>query len=356
MKRKVLMVTGSACGGAERMTVLYAKLLMSAGWDVTLLLHRFEEGDNVTLRNFIPEGMRTLETVCRFRNVPLRLFKAVKAEKPSVVFCSMPDFSAVCISLKRLFFHRLKVIVREINTPSRHPEALRKRCSFFYPKADALVSQTEEMAEGMVRCYGLSPQSVTTINNPTDCSFVDSGLSSPSALDSDFTNFVAIGRVDPQKDYMTLLKAFRNVAGAIDNARLTIVGGFPDKSYLSILKEKAGEYGLSENIVFAGFQSNPYAYLNGADCFVLSSEYEGLPNVLLDAIYAGVPVAATSCIPFIRQAVREGLDGFTCEVGDADGLASAMIRAASLEIASGRDATAGESAKVVELFNKVTGI
>lgn len=350
------MVTGSACGGAERMTVLYAKLLMSAGWDVTLALHRFSDEDSAPLKEFIPEGISCVDVVCRFRGVPMRLSRLIRSDRPDVLFCSMPDFSAVCIALRRLFFRGMRVVVREINTPSRHPEPLRKRCRFFYPKADALVSQTDEMADGMVECYGLDRSSITTIYNPTDCSYIDSKLLLPSLLDPCQRNFVAIGRVHPQKDYLTLLKAFKLVSDSLDDARLTVVGGFPDESYLKKLKETVIEYGLPGKVVFTGFQANPYSYLKGADCFVLSSEYEGLPNVLLDAIYAGVPVAATSCIPFIRQAVREGLDGFTCEVGDADGLASAMIRAASLEIASGRDATAGESAKVVELFNKVTGI
>ena len=88
---------------------------------------------------------------------------------------------------------------------------------------------------------------------------------------------------------------------------------------------------LENDIKCVGFQNNPYPYMNGANCFVLSSRNEGLPNVLLEAQYLGIPSAATSCIPMIKRIVVDDVNGYLAAVDDADSLATAMLNAARLK-------------------------
>ena len=79
-----------------------------------------------------------------------------------------------------------------------------------------------------------------------------------------------------------------------------------------------------------GFQTNPYSYIKYADCFVLSSRWEGLPNVLIEALYLGTPAAAFACIPIIERIVNDGINGYVVKAEDVNGLASAMLDAAKL--------------------------
>ena len=97
------------------------------------------------------------------------------------------------------------------------------------------------------------------------------------------------------------------------------------------LKSLTCSLGISEFVKFVGFQANPYKYLKYADVFVLSSIYEGLPNVMLEAMYLGKPVAVTACIPYISQVVRPGVNGYLAPVGDSNALAKAMTEAKDIK-------------------------
>ena len=103
------------------------------------------------------------------------------------------------------------------------------------------------------------------------------------------------------------------------------------------MRELCGLYDIikknnMENAVFfEGYQENPHKYEIGANVYVLSSVYEGLPNAMIEAMYLGMPVAATECIPYISQVVKNGVNGYTCPIKDADKLAEAMLAAAKIK-------------------------
>ena len=88
---------------------------------------------------------------------------------------------------------------------------------------------------------------------------------------------------------------------------------------------------MQDKVHCLGFQSNPYVYVKHADVFVLSSRNEGLPNVLIEALYMSVPVAATTCIPIIERIVEVGKNGFLAESENPISLSNAMIRALELK-------------------------
>ena len=88
---------------------------------------------------------------------------------------------------------------------------------------------------------------------------------------------------------------------------------------------------MESAVFFEGYQENPHKYETGADVYALSSVYEGLPNAMIEAMYLGVPVAATECIPYISQVVKNGVNGYTCPIKDAKQLADAMLAAARIK-------------------------
>ena len=127
----------------------------------------------------------------------------------------------------------------------------------------------------------------------------------------------------PQKDYPTLLKAFALVAQA-HPAHLVILG---EGDELEDLENLARELGIHSMVCFAGFMANPYPYMKQAALFVLPSRFEGLPGVLIEALFCGTPVIATDCPGGSAEILGDGKFGQLVPVGDPVALADAMRRA-----------------------------
>lgn len=108
------------------------------------------------------------------------------------------------------------------------------------------------------------------------------------------------------------------------------------------MKQLIEKYGLQDCVKCVGFQNNPYVYIKYADCFVLSSRWEGLPNVMIESLYLGTPVAAFKCIPIIERIITNGIDGYLAEKDNVSSLANAMLQASRL----GRVKTNYKSAQI----------
>ena len=130
---------------------------------------------------------------------------------------------------------------------------------------------------------------------------------------------MAVGRLEAVKDYPTLLRA---MARAPENAGLLILGTGPLEGELV---KQAEQFGLKRRVWFMGFEPNVERWMQAADGFVLSSRYEGLPMVLLEAGACGVPAVATD-VPGTREVVVDGVNGWLARAGDPNNLHEAMTR------------------------------
>jgi glycosyltransferase involved in cell wall biosynthesis len=131
---------------------------------------------------------------------------------------------------------------------------------------------------------------------------------------------LAVGRLTVQKDFPTLIRAFAQVRRA-HVARLVILGDGEERAAIEALTQ---ELGVARDVSLPGFARNPYAYMARAGLFVLSSRWEGLPGVLIEALYCGVPVISTDCPSGPREILKNGQYGLLVPVGNVDKLASAM--------------------------------
>jgi glycosyltransferase involved in cell wall biosynthesis len=131
--------------------------------------------------------------------------------------------------------------------------------------------------------------------------------------------WMAVGRLEAVKDYPTLLRA---MARSPENARLLIFGTGPMEAEL---ERQAAQLGLKQRVRFGGFEPNVERWMQAADGFVLSSRYEGLPMVLLEAGACGVPAVATD-VPGTREVVIDGVNGWLARAADPDSLNEAMSR------------------------------
>jgi glycosyltransferase involved in cell wall biosynthesis len=133
---------------------------------------------------------------------------------------------------------------------------------------------------------------------------------------------LGVGRLSKQKDFPTLVRAFRLVRDA-QIARLVILGEGEDRESLSMLIRSLG---LENDIDLPGFVENPFAFMSKASVFVLSSTWEGLPNVLIQALAAGAPIVSTDCPSGPREILKDGLYGELVPVGDHVSMAHAILR------------------------------
>jgi glycosyltransferase involved in cell wall biosynthesis len=204
-----------------------------------------------------------------------------------------------------------------------------------YPWADELACVSAGVGEDLAAATRLPNERVKVIFNPVRVDEIDelSAKSSghPWFDQPDIPVFLGTGRLTKQKDFPTLLKAFARLRGT-RRARLAILGQGDDLAALQNLVEQLG---IAEDVAFLGFVANPYAYMARASVFVLSSAWEGLPTVLIEAMACGTPVVSTDCPSGPREILADGLYGQLTDVGDADGLADAMSE--TLDSPCGRD-------------------
>lgn len=328
--KNILLLSSVTAGGAERMTLLYAKLLRDHGWQCRLLLTCYPH-DRALLPAFIPndipyEVVRLNHGFLVNWQIAWHIYKC----HPDVVFCSQPGNSRRVMRMKRRGLVKAKFVFRDFLMPSDQMANGSGAANKQLADSDAIIAQTQEMKDEMVAFYGFPADKVTVIHNPLDKQLIHESINEQFPFDHHYTNYVAINRIDKQKDIVTMLQAFALVCKQKADSRLYLCGNNSDEAYMSLLKNIVEENNLSTRVFFEGPQANPFKYINGADAFVLSSRYEGLPNSMLEALYLGKPVVVTRSIPFITQTVREGIDGFTVPVGNPEAFAQAMLKCLSL--------------------------
>lgn len=352
---KILLVANAFCGGAERMTILYGKIFEKAGHEVEILFLKNSQQKANELLPFVPTNWKAYTINCRYSLQFLSMAIFLVWHKQDYIFSSMGKTYANILRLKKRGLIRSEVIVRCNNMPSFLDDRWnnKKILTSLYPLASSIISQTQEMKKEMMQYYNLKDEDITVINNPIDTDLIKEKINEDYPFDKSYINYVAIGRITPQKDYVTMLRAFDLVHKANPKTRLYILGHYNEsnphyRTLHSILKDSH----IGDCVFFEGQQSNPFKYLKDADCFCLSSEIEGLPNVMLEAMYLGVPVAITESIPFIKQTVVNGKNGYTCPIHDFNAFADCMINACKIKgLPIYADVTQSEN-KVIQLIKK----
>lgn len=318
------------------MTVLFAKMLDESRYRVKFYI--VPKGNvSSAIKSFIPSKFEVSQIG---ESSPVRLLwnlnKIIRKEKPDMVFSSVFYLNNKLLMLKFLY-PSVKFIVRCENYLYTFSKKQQIFMRLVYKKADKIIAQTEEMRDELVQKVKIESEKINVMHNPIDENFIKKCVddSSNPFPDNGKKHFLASGRFAYQKGFDLLIEAFDIICGKRNDLDLYIIGvndGNAKKEFdrvWSIVKEKH-----LESIVHSiGFQNNPYCFVKNADVFVLSSRWEGMPNVLLEAMYLGTPVASFKCIPIIERIVKEGVMGHLADANNPKSLADAML--ASLEIKRG---------------------
>ncbi len=273
----------------------------------------------------------------------LRLAAYLRRNRPSALLAAKDRAGKVAVVARRLAGVRTRVVFRIGTTPSAALEGKsfwRKLLWYvpmrlIYPRADGIVAVSGGVAQDLAHITHLPETRFHVIANPVITPRLESLAKEPTShpwfSDHSTPIILGIGRLTRQKDFPTLLRAFSIVRKNF-RCRLVILGEGGSREGLEAL---AAELGVSDDVSMPGFVANPYSYLRKAALFVLSSAWEGSPNVLTEALALGVPVVATDCPSGPREILQSGNYGLLVPVGDAVQMAKAMLETISAPLAKG---------------------
>jgi exopolysaccharide biosynthesis WecB/TagA/CpsF family protein len=326
-------------GGVERMRLSLIRALQARGLAVTLIVsHR--QGPLAAL---LPNGLDVVELGLHgvLRSV-LPLARVLRRVRPDVLVASLDHNNVTAMLARSLGNTGARLVICQHNALSAQASlGWRYRAiPYLYwalqRAADAIVAVSQGVADDLSTVTRIAPRHITPIYNPVIEGDFGERCNRPAPhpwlTDGGAPVLVFAGRLTAQKDPGLLLEALALLQAHMP-ARLMLLGDGP---LLPALEAQAARLGVSEHVVFAGFQDNPLPWISRAACLVSASLYEGLGNVLIEALACGTPVVATDCPHGPAEILLGGAAGSLVPVGDAGGMATAIAR--TLAVAQDRAA------------------
>lgn len=326
MSRVAIYLPSLGGGGAERITVTLANAIAARGHQVDFLLAKCE---GPYLKDVSPD-IRIVDLGNRrtFASL-LPLARYLRRERPDALLSGLNHANIVAILARMAARVQTKLVVTEHNSTSigtgfRHGRLVFRLMRWLYPRADRVVSVSRGIERELAANFGLPEDRLCTIYNPLDVDGIRRGMlprpDHPWLAPGKPPVIVAVGRLMVQKDYPTLLRAFALLRPRRD-ARLVILGEGEERPALEKL---IGELGIEADVALPGFEANPFAWMAASDLYVLSSAWEGLPGVLLEAMACGAKVVSTNCPTGPDEILEDGEWGTLVPVGDFQAMADAM--------------------------------
>ncbi len=261
------------------------------------------------------------------------LVRYLQHERPQVLLSTLPEPGIAAVWTRFLAGVSTRVVVNVQNNTSQETQngagisarIMPQLIRWFFPWADAIVTVSQGVADDLKQ-IGLPEAKIHVIHNPVVTPELlarsQEPVEHPWFAANQSPVIIAVGRLTKQKDFPTLLKAFAQVRKVRD-AKLMILGEGEDRSLLEALVQ---ELGIADSVALPGFVANPFAYLSKSAVFVLSSLFEGLPTVLIEAMAVGTPVVATDCKSGPMEILDNQRYGKLTRVGDVEELASAIVQ------------------------------
>jgi len=322
-------------GGVERQSLIIAEEFRRHGVDVTLVVH----GLRGQLLNQVPAGLRIVDLASSrtLQDVP-RLARFLRTEQPDILLANVDLNNIAALVAKAVGFTRTKIVICQHNSISAEfvgdQNWLYRYVGLAYrllgPLIDRAVAVSGGVAKELILLGGVPKDRVLTINNPVvgpdfqaRC---DEVIEHPWFGQPDCPVFVTAGRLVPEKDHETMLRALA-IHRQRFNGRLILLGTGPLQTELGSLMDRLG---LTKAVDFHGFHSNALPFFRQADAFLLSSRCEGFGNVIVEALGCGTPVISTRCEHGPAEILDHGRFGVLVEPSDPNAMATAMNEIAAL--------------------------
>lgn len=324
-------------GGVERVALRLAEHWQKDGHEPVIILGRRRgtcaaeapDLDYRTLREAIPTDR--WETIWMIWS----MFQFLLMEKVDAIFCPGNTYTVVCVAMKLLLGRRCAPVLVKISNDLERRDLPRAALPFYRwwlrlqgAQLERFVALAEPMAPELERELGVPPERVCVIPDPALSQAGLRALAARPRYSAKETGcrFLNVGRLVEQKNHRLLIEAFALHAWPEDT--LTVAGDGPLRERLV---EKTRALSISNRVHFVGHVGDVRRLYHAADVFVLSSDYEGVPAALLEALAAGLPLAVTECCASMAWLTGHGRFGFHVRTGDADALGLAMNLARHLQ-------------------------
>ena len=348
-------------GGAERIMVRLAGLLARRGFTVDVVVPAPQPD---SMKAGVPEGvslveldgghyfesLRLFHRIFKTKNILMlpwafvvffwKLFAStrsltryIRRRRPGLLLTA--HYNAMTLAANFLAGKPSRVVVTEHTLLSEH---LRRQvapvrvcfstmCRLFYPKADRVVGVSSAVAADLTAHFRVPADRVGHIYNPVVGSALkrkaEEACVHPWLADKTIPTLISVARLSPEKDFDTLLEAFSLLRRAM-LVRLLVLGDGPDRGRL---ERRATDLKIDADIDWMGMVANPLPFVRDADALVLSTFYEGLPTVLIEALYVGTTPVATDAPGGIREILEDGRYGYIVPMQDAQVLSEGMLKA-----------------------------
>lgn len=324
-QRLALFLPNLGGGGAERVALAMIQGFVNQGYAVDLVLVQ-RKG---VLLPLVPDEVHIVDLgASKLRQALWPLVRYLRDRRPYALHAMMWPLPLIAIAARKLARTGTRIVGSEHTTLSAMPHALRYRAvraltRRAYLGADGLVAVSAGVADDLSAFIGLPRERITVINNPLLLPDILPYPQIATAMWPEGTKrILAVGALKSEKNYPLLLHALSQVRELMP-ASLLILGDGPLREKL---ERQIVEMGLGDAVVLAGFTTDPWPYFAAADLFVLSSDTEGLPTVLIEALHADLPIVSTDCPNGPREILDHGAYGVLVPCGDEGALADALAR------------------------------
>lgn len=317
-------------GGAERLAIYLANYWVNYGIEVEFILMK-NEGELLPL---LSNKVRVISlNVDRIKSSIWTLRYHLRKTQPDVTWVGMWPLTSAAVIAWLLAARPGKIFLTDHNQLSiscvrelrLSPLWLKLVMNATYPFATGVMAVSKGVASDISLLSGFPEDSIKVIYNPA-ATGVSPVRASPSERRELWGNgfdlhILTVGSFKLQKNHALLLRAFSKLRQTL-NAKLTILG---EGDLRQAMEKQITELGLEGKVSLPGFYKDPYPWFRSADLFVLSSDWEGLPTVLIEALECGIPVVSTDCPSGPSEILENGRYGRLVPVGNVDALADAMI-------------------------------
>lgn len=316
MKKIFIILPSLGGGGAEKNIITLANFL-SRKYSVHIICcYTKDKNKNITnLNNNI--DLRFLEKKKVIYSLP-KLINIIRTERPENIITTVAYFSLLFSLIIPLLPKKVNIICRETNIPEIYGKDKGKAYStlssliyrFFYKKYNHIVCQSNDMLKSIQNVTKITKKNqIIKINNPA--------IPSTELKDMEYENslpfekyILSAGRLTYQKGFDLLINEYKDSVFFKENIPLLIAGTGPmECNLIQTIKDNK----LSNHIFLIGFRNDINFLLKNALCFILSSRYEGFPNIVLESLYLGCPVIARNISGGIDEIIKPGFNGFIYE-------------------------------------------
>lgn len=319
----IMFIPSMGNGGAERVMATIANSLSEREYDITIVTLTlstsfYKLNDSVkiiNLGNTINRNNKLKEFITLFRSAINSFFslnKIIKQKRPDVIL-SFLTHTNIFVLLSRPFNRKVPIIISERAEPNERNILYKILTKFLYPTADSLVCQSVKVSEFFPR---YSQKKIRVIPNPINEESIPKNIPTQKRK-----SIVGVGRLFPQKNFNLLIDSFQMIQHKYPEHILEIYG----EGYLrQELENKIFEMGLQEKVFLRGIKKNVMQHISDAELFVMSSDFEGFPNALVEAMATGLPVISTDFSTGVAKEIIKSENGLIVPVGDKKRLALAI--------------------------------